>query len=169
MSPSPSPLEAVVKGALAGALATVVSYSTSRVLFGPLAPPELRARRGPPAPHRLVQKLATGVFETELTREQEQAWVWVVHFSYGAAWGVVYALLQSSLRLPVLLFGPLYGGLVWAIGHCFLLPWTKIALPAAQQPRAIAQRWLCVNVVWGLANAVCFARLVPARPAVESA
>jgi hypothetical protein len=75
-------------GALAGALGTVVSYSTGRVLFGPLAPPEFLARRGgTPPPHRIVQKFATGIFEVELTKEQES----------NAVWGVVTAIIYDRL------------------------------------------------------------------------
>src|SRR3954467_4159887 len=96
-----SPLEAVLKGALAGALATVASYATGRVLFGPLAPPEFLARRGgTPPPHRIVQKFASGIFEVELNERQQSNAVWGVHFGYGAGWGILYALLQSSLRWP---------------------------------------------------------------------
>jgi uncharacterized membrane protein YagU involved in acid resistance len=163
MPQQPSPLEAVLKGALAGALATVVSYTTGRVLFGPFAPPEFLARRGTPPPHKLVEKFATGIFEVELTKEQQSTWVWVVHFSYGATWGVVYALLQSSLRLPALLHGPVYGFAVWVAGHFFLLPSTKISASASKQPRSIAQRWMIVNVVWGVVTALVYARLVPDR------
>ena len=164
MPQPPSPLEAVLKGALSGALATVVSYTTGRVLFGPFAPPEFLARRGgTPPPLKLVQKFASGIFEAELTKEEESTWVWVVHFGYGATWGVVYALLQSSLRLPSLLHGLVYGFAVWVIGHFFLLPWTKISAPASKQPRSIAQRWMIVNLVWGVADAMLYARLVPDR------
>jgi uncharacterized membrane protein YagU involved in acid resistance len=164
MAEHPSPLEAVLKGALAGALATVVSYSTGRVLFGPLAPPEFLARRGgTPPPHKIVQKFATGIFEVELTKEQESSYVWGVHFGYGAFWGIIYALLQSSLRWPSLFHGLLYGGVVWVLGHFYLLPMTKISAPASKQPRSIAKRWAAVNVVWGVANALVYARLTSSR------
>ena len=126
MARYPSPLEAVLKGALAGALATVASYATGRVLFVPFAPPEFLARRGgTPPPHRIVQKFATGIFEVELTKGQESDLVWAVHFSYGAGWGVLYALLQSSLRWPPFFHGLVYGFVVWVLGHFYLLPSTK--------------------------------------------
>jgi uncharacterized membrane protein YagU involved in acid resistance len=164
MAKHPSPLEAVLKGALAGALATVASYATGRVLFGPFAPPEFLARRGgTPPPHRIVQKFATGIFEVELTKAQESNLVWVVHFSYGAGWGILYALLQSSLRWPPLLHGPVYGFVVWVLGHFYLLPSTKISAPASKQPRSIAKRWMVVNLVWGVVNAVLYAWLVRPR------
>ena len=164
MAHYPSPLEAVLKGALAGALATVVSYATGRVLFGPFAPPEFLARRGgTPPPHRIVQKFAAGIFEVELTKAQESNLVWGVHFGYGAGWGILYALLQSSLRWPPLLTGPVYGFVVWVLGHHYLLPSTKISAPASKQPRSIANRWMAVNLVWGVVNAVLYAWLVPTR------
>ena len=164
MREGPSPLGAVLKGALAGALATVVSYSTGRVLFGPFAPPEFLARRGgTPPPHRLVQKFASGIFEVELSERQQANWVWGVHFGYGAFWGVIYALLQSSLHLPALLHGPLYGFAVWVAGHFYLMPSTKISAPASKQPRSIAGRWAAVNLVWGLVTALLYARLAPDR------
>ena len=164
MASTPSPLRAVLMGALAGALGTVVSYSTGRVLFGPFAPPEFLARRGgTPPPHKIVQKFATGIFEVELTKEQEANYVWGVHFGYGAFWGVIYALLQSSLRWPPLFHGVVYGFVVWVLGHFYLLPMTKISAPASKQPRSIAKRWAVVNVVWGVVNALVYARLAPSR------
>jgi uncharacterized membrane protein YagU involved in acid resistance len=164
MAQHPSPLAAVLKGALAGALATVVSYSTGRVLFGPLAPPEFLARRGgTPPPHRIVQKFASGIFEVELSKEQESNYVWGVHFAYGAFWGILYALLQSSLRWPSLFHGLVYGGVVWVLGHFYLLPMTKISAPASKQPRSIAKRWAIVNLVWGVVAALIYDRLTCSR------
>jgi uncharacterized membrane protein YagU involved in acid resistance len=163
MSSAPSPLAVVLNGLLAGVLATGVSHALGRVLFGPLAPPEWLARRGLPAPHRLVTKIARGVFEVELTERQRVGWVWFTHFAYGGAWGLGYALFQSTFHLPALLHGLVYGAAVWVLGHCWLLPATKIAPPASRQPRSIAGRWFVVNLVWGVTQALLYARFVPAR------
>lgn len=164
MRGAPSPLAVVIKGLLAGALATVVSLSLGRVLFGPLAPPEFLARRGgTPPPHKIVQKFATGIFEAELTKEQEANWVWFTHFSYGAGWGLLYALFQSTFHLPTLLHGIGYGATIWVLGHFWLLPSTKISAPASKQPHSIAGRWFLVNVAWGIACALIYAVLVPNR------
>ncbi|HLI29192.1 MAG TPA: DUF1440 domain-containing protein [Chloroflexota bacterium] len=163
MTSAPSPLAVVLKGLLAGGLATGVSYTLGRLLFGPFAPPEFLARRGPPPPHRIVTKFARGIFEVELTERQHAGWVWFTHFAYGGTWGLVYALFQSTFHLPALLHGLAYGAAVWTVGHFLLLPATKIAPPASRQPRSIAGRWLLVNLVWGVTQALLYARLVPAR------
>jgi hypothetical protein len=86
-----------------------------------------------------VQKVATGIFGTSLSREQQYVAGVAWHLTYGGFWGVLYALIKSSVRVPDLLIGPLYGIGVWAFGPGWLVPKMKIMLPPAEQkPRTAA-------------------------------
>jgi hypothetical protein len=86
-----------------------------------------------------VQKVATGLFGAHLSREQQYVAGVAWHLAYGGFWGMLYALLQSSVRVPRLLLSLLYGLGVWAIGPGWLVPKMKIMLPPDKQdPRTLA-------------------------------
>jgi len=51
-----------------------------------------------------------------------------MHVVYGASWGVVYGVAQSSLDLPAAQHGGLFGTLVWGVS-LVQLPAMKIAPP----------------------------------------
>ena len=53
-----------------------------------------------------VQKVATGIFGTSLDARQQYLAGTAWHLAYRGFWGTLYALLQSSVRIPPLLLGP---------------------------------------------------------------
>jgi hypothetical protein len=86
-----------------------------------------------------VQKIATGLFGTTLTSDQQHLAGMAWHLTYGGFWGMVYALLQNSVGLPRLWLSLIYGFGVWAIGPGWLVPKMKLMLPPIkQQPRTTA-------------------------------
>ncbi len=86
-----------------------------------------------------VQKVATGLFGTNLSREQQYVAGVAWHLAYGGFWGMLYALIASSVSLPRLLLAPLYGLAVWAIGPGWLVPKMKVMLPPdKEEPRTRA-------------------------------
>ena len=136
-----SPLEVSIKGALAGLAGTVV-LTLAMQNVGRLLPPS--AQGGPaeraggespdPPTERLAEKVASGVFETELSPDVRQTLGMGIHWGYGAFWGLLYGLVQSSLRLPVWLHGPLFGVIVWVVGPLGLIPAMKLADTPADRP-----------------------------------
>ncbi len=80
-----------------------------------------------------VQKVATGIFGASLDKDQRYVAGFAWHLLYGGFWGVVYALLRSSLRLPALVLSPLHGLAVWAIGPGWLVPRMKLMLAPGEQ------------------------------------
>jgi hypothetical protein len=86
-----------------------------------------------------VQKIATGLFGTSLSRDQQFAAGVAWHLTYGGFWGLLYALLQSSVPVPRAALGPLFGLGLWALGPGWLAPQMKVMLPPSrQEPRARA-------------------------------
>jgi hypothetical protein len=69
----------------------------------------LRAKQPEPA-EQLATKIAEE-FDKPLDRKTRQAAGQAIHWSYGAAGGAVYGLLQNWLRLPHQVHGLLFGGL----------------------------------------------------------
>jgi hypothetical protein len=86
-----------------------------------------------------AQKVATGLFGECLEREGQYIAGIAWHLAYGGFWGVNYALLESSLRIPQLLLAPLHSLLIWTIGPGWLLPKMQLMLPPSkQEPRTVA-------------------------------
>lgn len=114
-------------GGMIGALAVTVMVALGRtVMAGADEPKEHASDAGisagealsdgpamPPDMNRVtatfVQKIATGIFGTSLDTRQQYLAGTAWHLAYGGFWGMLYALLQSSVRIPALLLAPLWG------------------------------------------------------------
>lgn len=78
---------------------------------GPAMPPDMNRVTA-----TFVPKIATGIFGTSLDTRQQYLAGAAWHLAYGGFWGMLYALLQSSVRIPALLLGPAWGIGVWFVG-----------------------------------------------------
>jgi hypothetical protein len=103
-----------------------------------------------------VQKVATGIFGTSLSADQQYVAGMAWHLTYGGFWGMCYALLQSSLRAPRLVLGPAYGVAVWAIGFAWLVPKMKLILLPREQRRRITALAVGVHAAYGAIVALVF-------------
>lgn len=162
-----TPLKIVAQGLLAGVASTVVLTaaitmgqklrSGTRPFSGGPQPPDpgpdqdgisagqalSEAPGTPPQMDRITavfaQKVATGLFGESLQREGQYVAGTAWHLAYGGFWGMNYAVLQSSLRIPQVLLAPLHSLFVWALGPGWLLPKMQLMLPPDQQkPRTVA-------------------------------
>jgi len=154
-----SPLTVLVKGALAGLLGTAV------ITVGMRYAPQLLSAAGlpppPPAeepPAKLAQKLAAGVFETDVDPATKQTAGQAIHWAYGAGWGALYGIMQGSLHLPHWLHGTLFGGIVAAIAST-LVPAMRLTPPASEQPDTQKALQLASRLVYGWVTAFVFGRL----------
>lgn len=134
-----SPLSATVKGVAAGLAGTVsmtvAMQYTPTILreLGVDAPePPASAKKGKPV-EQLAGKVARGVFDTRLDKEGKQVGGQVIHWGYGAGWGALYGIVQSTLRLPFLLHGTLLGALM-TLAASTLVPAMGVAPPADKVP-----------------------------------
>lgn len=171
------PLKVAVEGliaGIAGALALSGLVATSRTLVsegnkrdesaveqgitaaqalaeGPDIPPNMNQVTA-----TFVQKVATGLFGTSLSPDQQRVAGMAWHLTYGGFWGVLYALMQSTLRAPRLVIGPAYGVVVWAIGFAWLVPKMKLILPPYEQRRRIRALAVGVHAAYGALVALVF-------------
>src|SRR5438105_4149602 len=122
MTRKESPLEVAMKGSVAGligtAVITVAMKGTPVIMqrLGVPQPepktPEAKQKAAGEPTEKLAEKLSTGVFEQPIEEDTKEAAGQVIHWSYGAAWGALYGIVQSSLHVPHLLHGLFFGGLV---------------------------------------------------------
>ncbi len=103
-----------------------------------------------------AQKVATGLFGASLPEGTRQVVGVATHFLYGGFWGAVYGVLQSSLRLPAALHGPLYGLIVWLIGPVTLVPAMGIMPPLQRQGTRRMLMLAGFHVAYGLALGLAF-------------
>ena len=166
-----TPLGVATRGMLAGAggaVAVTAMVAAGRGLMaGEPVPVDARAiervsagqalSEGPGMPPNMnrvtatfVQKVATGIFGTSLSARQQYLAGTAWHLAYGGFWGVVYALLASSVRLPALLLGAVHGLVVWAVGFAWLVPRMRLLLPPGRQERRTTALVVGVHVAYGL-------------------
>jgi uncharacterized membrane protein YagU involved in acid resistance len=165
-----------IAGGLAGALLLSV---VSRVL------PGLRARRimiplGPreespvptpaqaltlaqsPGPEGLAEqfafKVAAGIFGQDIGPHVRLAGR-LVHLAYGAAWGLLYGLLQATYRRSPAAFGTVYGLVVWLVGPAFLVPAMRLMGRPSEEPTGRSAALIAGHLAYGVALATAFEAL----------
>jgi hypothetical protein len=160
-----SPLEVAIKGAAAGLAGTLVltlaMQNAPRFLpmggqgGGAEQPSGTEGQTEPPTA-RLVEKVASGVFETELSPDARQTLGMGIHWLYGAFWGIAYGLVQSSLHLPAWLHGSLVGLGLWVFGPMGLARAMKLS--SAPPERPASQRLISVlhHQIYGWTTAGTF-------------
>jgi hypothetical protein len=127
-----TPLGAVVRGAVAGAVGTVAMdifwYARYRAGNGEQQP--LAWEFGGPsrwdsvsAPAQVGRRLYEGFTQRPLDERWARLTNNVMHWGYGVAWGGVLGVLAGSLPRRRLLEGPAFGASVWASSY--------VALPLA--------------------------------------
>lgn len=157
MGSTETSLGVVVKGLLAG-LAGSLTIRLAMEVAAPAGPPEVEAA-GEPANVALAAKAGTCLFEKEMPESERRAWGEAVHWGYGATWGALYGIIQSSLRVPGWLHGLLFGTVVWVVGPRFLLPAMKLEpLPRTETVRDTLMGW-GFHAVYGLTVAAVFGLL----------
>lgn len=80
------------------------------------------------------------------------------HFSYGAAVGALYPLLQS-LPLPTLVSGMLYGLIVWGTSYLGVLPALGLIEPVDERPRDRNLLMIIAHLVWGASLSAIYTKL----------
>ncbi|MGI8587954.1 MAG: DUF1440 domain-containing protein [Chloroflexia bacterium] len=132
-------LVSAAKGAVAGLVGTALMTAAMPLSLNvlrkmDLLPPQPAApdpRKQPPA--KLAQKIAETAFDTHLDRDEAHIAGQAIHWGYGTVAGIMYGVVQSRLRLPHLLHGSLFGGLV-TLAAWTLVPEMGLTPPPAEQP-----------------------------------
>lgn len=143
MSRHESALEVAAKGAAAGLVGTAVlsvvmprlPQLLQQIGLGdePAPQPQNSAKKEQEGPtEKLAEKVAEGVFDKPIDDDTKKAVGQAIHWGYGAAWGAFYGIVQSSLRLPHLFHGTVFGGLLTLISST-LVPSMGLTPPADKQ------------------------------------
>jgi hypothetical protein len=75
-----------------------------------------------PAPAQVGKRVIEGFLGRPVPAKAIPVLTQVMHWSYGSAWGGVYAITRKSARGRIRLLGPLFGLGVWAVSYIQLVP-----------------------------------------------
>lgn len=160
-----SPLAVVIKGVVAGLAGTAVL--TLAMQRGPQlmeekfgVSPEMDAtpeqREAPEDPTgELVERVASGVLDTDLDEDTRATAGQALHWGYGAMWGAWYGVTQSTLRWPALLHGSVFGLTVATVAST-LVPAMGLAAPPTRQPKSVSAMQMANHLLYGWVVAFVF-------------
>jgi hypothetical protein len=166
----PTPLGAVLRGLVAGAVGTaamdLVWYARYRRGGGRASPLawEFAAPENwetAPAPAKVGRRLVEALMQSELPAERAALTNNIVHWSYGLLWGSLYGIVAGSVRSPRLLYGLPFGTAVWLAGYA-MLPLAKLYKPPWEYDAATLARDLSAHLAYGSAAAGAFRLLTDA-------
>ena len=158
MSSRPTPLGAVARGLLAGALGTgLMSLHQKLMSSGSGASDgEDDPWESAPTPALVARKLAKGVFDRDLPAERIGAIAEAVHWAYGLSWGAAYGLVAGTAKPSPLKAGPALAVSVWGASYAQLVPMGLYEPPWTYPPKTLATD-LGYHLTYGLGAALGFA------------
>lgn len=135
----PTPLGALVRGIAAGVAGTAAMTAwqelSSRLRSSRANESEEAAGRAPqaeqqeqdlwenaPAPAVVGKRLIEGLFRRDFPAERISLLTHIAHWTYGAAWGGVYGLVQGTVRANPVVHGFLLGTGTWVTSYAQLVP-----------------------------------------------
>jgi hypothetical protein len=165
-----TPVAAVVRGLLAGAVGTV---GMDALLY-------LRYRRGggkerlpswelsgqvtswdtAPAPAQVGRRIVEGLFDRKLPDERAALVNNLTHWAYGALSGALYGVLAGSLRSPHARYGLPFGAGVWLAGYV-VLPAAGLYKPIWEYDAGTLAKDLSAHLVYGIGTGAAFGALQP--------
>lgn len=157
-----TPLGAVVRGLVAGAVGTAVMdaflFARYRRGGGKSGVTEWESSAGvsnwedAPAPAHIGKRIVEGVFEVKLPPTRARLVNNVMHWAYGIVNGAQYGLVAGSLSAPRVRYGLPFGAAVWASSYV-ILPAAKLYEPIWKYDRKTLANDLSAHLVYGLGTA----------------
>lgn len=168
-----TPLGALVKGAVAGAVGTLamdlIWYRRYKQSGGEDSFVDWEFSAGTKsydeagAPAQVGKRFVEGLFDTEL-EPSTAAWMNNgVHWGTGVGWGALYGLVAGSVASPKVLFGLGLGPTAW-ISSYVVLPLAKLYQPLWEYDARTLGKDLSAHLVFGAASAAAFRALTTGIP-----
>ena len=168
MGRSLSPLGAVVRGMVAGAVGTAamdaVLYRRHRRgggdsgFFAWEFSAGLRRWEDAPAPAQVGKRLTEAFLQRELPPERARLMNNVTHWAYGIGWGAVYGIVAGTVGPYRVHRGLPFGAAVWSSGYV-VLPLAGLYKPIWQYDAETLLKDLSAHLAYGTATSSTFALL----------
>jgi hypothetical protein len=158
-----SPTRSLVRGAVAGLAGTaaMTGYQTAVAIGRGATVREAVAPKPPgsweeaPAPAQVGYRFLHGVLRQDPSPARANLFTNVVHWTYGAAWGGLYGLVQDRAQGGVPMRGAVLGSVVFGSSYVILPAMRIYDPPWEYEPRTLAIDW-SYHLVYGLATAFAF-------------
>ena len=147
-----TPLGAVIKGLVAGAIGTAVMTAYQ------LAAAKAMGSGSSNVPGEVGKRVLEGVFQREVSDEQVEQLTNPVHVIYGVSWGPLYGIVQSSLSRGSGRHGLAFGTAVWG-ASLVQLPAMKLAPPVWEMSPSSIALDLSYHLVYGIGVAAAYAAI----------
>jgi len=147
-----TPLGAVIKGLVAGAIGTAVMTAYQ------LAAAKAMGSGSSNVPGEVGKRVLEGVFQREVSDEQVEKLTNPVHVIYGVSWGPLYGIVQSSLSRGSGRHGLAFGTAVWG-ASLVQLPAMKLAPPVWEMSPSSIALDLSYHLVYGIGVAAAYAAI----------
>jgi hypothetical protein len=167
-----TPLGAVVRGAVAGAVGTAAMdllwYGRYRRGGGDSGlvdwefTGDLDSWDDAPAPAQFGKRMVEAVLQAELPVQRARLVNNVTHWATGVGWGAVFGLVGGSVVRGRAWYGPVFGAGVWLSSYALLVPAKLYKPPWAYDVKTEWQE-LSAHLVYGLATTTGFRLLANAR------
>jgi hypothetical protein len=105
---------------------------------------------------QVVDRLAGAFLAEPLTQSERANWALLAHWLYGGLWGMVFAILRSSIRLPFWAHPVLAGLTMWVIGPRGLARVLGLRGPTRSAGVADSAIGVAVHQAYGWATAIAF-------------
>lgn len=153
MTASMTPLGAVGRGVIAGAVGTgaMTAFQTAVA----------KARDSEPSdtPAQVAKRIIEGVLQREVPDERMELLNNAMHWTYGTSWGALYGLVQGSVGGRFARAGLGFGVAVWG-SSLVELPALGLAPPVWEYPPIELALDVSYHLAYGLATAAAFGVLV---------
>jgi hypothetical protein len=161
---APTPVAAVVRGLVAGAVGTAAMDAllfihfrrgggTTRFTEWELSS-GLKSWEDAPAPAHVGKRLVEGLFDVELPARSVPLINNATHWGFGMLSGAGYGLVAGSLPTQRIRYGLAFGASVWAGGYV-VLPAAKLYEPIWKYVKTLANN-LSAHLVYGLVTAAAW-------------
>ncbi|HUZ78634.1 MAG TPA: hypothetical protein VMV93_13730 [Chloroflexota bacterium] len=114
------------------------------------------------APAQVGKRLAEGFLQRPLPATAAPLTNNVVHWGYGMLWGALFGLVAGSARRQRLVFGPLFGALVWLSSYVSL-PAAGLYKPLWEYDRQTLAKDLSAHLTYGAATGAVLRLLLGRR------
>jgi hypothetical protein len=147
-----TPLGAVARGLASGVVGTAAMTVAQSAYF--------KAQGSEPSttPAEVAKRILRGVFHRRIDEDKTEALNNAMHWTYGTSWGIVYGLVQGTVRTRAARNGMLFGSLVWG-ASLIHLPAMKLAPPVWKYEPAQVASDLSFHLIYGEAVALAYAAL----------
>jgi hypothetical protein len=172
-----TPLGAVLRGALAGAVGTLAMdllwYARYRRGGGDSAftawesSAGLSSWDGAPAPAQFGKRIIEGAFQQQLPPERARLVNNVVHWATGVGWGAALGVISGSVSVRTIRQGLAFGAGVWLQSYAVLVP-TKLYKPIWEYDAPTLAKELSAHLVYGLTAATTFRVLAAGQQPIGS-